>query len=667
MEILPDDKLDPDFPALLQWLDACSFQLGEVGGGGPGRSPPPQVLASCGPLSTAPPEGRHHLASDMKEEGKAAAAHSLRPDSWGLWAAQDIAECEVIAAVPRRCCLCAWRRPGPYATDPNVFARLLEIAGKAEDRYGRDPLPLALALISEQTKSGESFYAEHLGLMPAGYPGLPMYYNITELEAIEDPAIMEEVKQRCSFLMTFARHHLRDLPGSDLDPFYGHLIDRNILGWALAAVFSRAFVLDGPDNQPEFVPLLDLANHDPEPSAFIVLEGERDDPEATVKLISKKAIPQGHPITLDYHENHFGGKFKPRSEGELISKKAIPQGHPITLDYHENHFGGKFKPRSSWGSEGAGKAKKTPRQRNLGLSNDQLLLNFGFTQWPNRADRVKVRFSADLLKSARRLINIEQEVFGAQGLEGNIQPWQLTYLQKLGLEGFDADYELTIGGPEIIDPRLLAALRVLFTPTLPDLKGAEIKDLMKWGPPGNEPSRRERRVISAALGVCFVTLHAMSTNVQEDELLLTGRRLTAEVVGEGDEVDIIFGYKDLVWSEDGTEESEEWDTVDFSDAEDMSENVLGMPQWMWASRENMGYGALAQEQPLVTGTVPPADLTVEMTEALRFRARKKRLLAQAIARLYGKLKILGVVGSTRDSLEGELGVSTTAEDEGFNM
>lgn len=50
------------------------------------------------------------------------------------------------------------------------------------------------------------------------------------------------------------------------------------------------------------------------------------------------------------------------------------------------------------------------------------------------------------------------------GKDGAVQlhPWQLKALSALKLVGEAADLQLHIGGTAIVDPRLLAAVRILF-------------------------------------------------------------------------------------------------------------------------------------------------------------------------------------------------------------
>jgi histone-lysine N-methyltransferase SETD3 len=118
------------------------------------------------------------------------------------------------------------------------------------------------------------------------------------------------------------------------------------------------------------------------------------------------------------------------------------------------------------------------------LSNDFLLMDYGFIVPGNPHDRAALRFSAGLLDFAREVAGLGALPFGAPpsktGAGGrgasdadelSAAPWQRAVLSELKLIGTGANLELNVGGPSHVDPRLLAALRLLYCTDAGALRG----------------------------------------------------------------------------------------------------------------------------------------------------------------------------------------------------
>ncbi|GFH20538.1 NADPH:adrenodoxin mitochondrial isoform X1 [Haematococcus lacustris] len=93
------------------------------------------------------------------------------------------------------------------------------------------------------------------------------------------------------------------------------------------------------------------------------------------------------------------------------------------------------------------------------LPNDFLLMDYGFLQPDNPHDRVQLRFDLDLIQVGVELAR----VYGPDQKPLELQPsrWQSRVLAQLGLQGPGANLEVTLGGSQLVDPRLVAATRVL--------------------------------------------------------------------------------------------------------------------------------------------------------------------------------------------------------------
>jgi hypothetical protein len=118
------------------------------------------------------------------------------------------------------------------------------------------------------------------------------------------------------------------------------------------------------------------------------------------------------------------------------------------------------------------------------LSNDFLLMDYGFIVPGNPHDRAALRFSAGLIDFAREVAGLGALPFGAPpskaGAGGrgasdadelSAAPWQRAVLSELKLIGTGANLELNVGGPSHVDPRLLAALRLLYCTDAGALRG----------------------------------------------------------------------------------------------------------------------------------------------------------------------------------------------------
>eukprot|EP00798_Chlamydomonas_sp_ICE-L_P020881 gene20881-27724_t len=98
------------------------------------------------------------------------------------------------------------------------------------------------------------------------------------------------------------------------------------------------------------------------------------------------------------------------------------------------------------------------------LMNDFLFMDYGFLVNDNPYDRVQLRFSTDMLQTGADIANIGlEEPLAASG-------WRKDILQKLDLAGSSSNLEVTFGGPQHADPRLLAAARVLVARSEDDVR-----------------------------------------------------------------------------------------------------------------------------------------------------------------------------------------------------
>eukprot|EP01084_Bolivina_argentea_P066850 121887_1 len=408
---------------------------------------------------------------------------------WGLVACKGVKAGEVLARIPFKCCLEERETGRKGGKDINthhiasfqngVYAEnlLLGMSGEVTSE-----IKLALRLITERirhldpqsqlptsSREGGINWGPALDALPDTVPGCPIFFNQTMVAALQDQTMKEEVTRISSAILRTARG-LSHLPGTPEDLFYGVRIDQDAMAWAWAIVASRAIRVNG---NIMLTPLLDMVNHN-----F----------EANVKIVVASSS-----TTSSYGES--GGV-------ELRAIKSISNGEPLEMRYGP-------------------------------LTNDGLLVKYGFVDPVNPYDVCIFKFESTKLHAARNVVGIEGEAFGDSSVLTDtkdwieIAPWQLTKLQELGLAGlgeaFHVNLLCSLGRTPLtplIDPRLFAALRVLYASNESELQEKSASQLC------NEhlyvSMRNEGLVSMTLIGLCVVILKSFPTSSMNDEMNLAG-------------------------------------------------------------------------------------------------------------------------------------------------
>jgi hypothetical protein len=188
------------------------------------------------------------------------------------------------------------------ATDPRLLAVIHRVP--AELWGGK----LALQLLSHRIVAGpQSPFAAYLEALPIGFPGVPMFFSADELKTLQYPPVTSQITKRCRWLVEFAGQVLDPLRGTPQDPFEGVHVDANALGWALAAVTSRAFRIGGMDRPAALLPLIDMANHDFERANAKITGvgggsgGVRGSTSgAALCMVATRDVKAGEPVIINY-------------------------------------------------------------------------------------------------------------------------------------------------------------------------------------------------------------------------------------------------------------------------------------------------------------------------------------------------------------------------------
>uniref|UniRef100_A0A0D9VKP2 SET domain-containing protein n=1 Tax=Leersia perrieri TaxID=77586 RepID=A0A0D9VKP2_9ORYZ len=156
--------------------------------------------------------------------------------------------------------------------------------------------------------------------------------------------------------------------------------------------------------------------------------------------------------------------------------------------------------------------------------NDFFLLDYGFVITSNPHDQVELSYDGTLLDAASMAAGVSSPNFSAPS------KWQQDILSQLNLYGEGAILKVSIGGPDIVDGRLLAALRVIIAADPEAVSGHELKTLMSLKEKAPLGPAVEASALRTVLALCTFALQHFHTKIMEDEAILKGEPpLTTEL------------------------------------------------------------------------------------------------------------------------------------------
>ncbi|GLT90569.1 hypothetical protein SLE2022_084950 [Rubroshorea leprosula] len=313
---------------------------------------------------------------------------------------------------------------------------------------------LGLKLLFERAKVG-SFWWPYISNLPETY-SVPIFFAGEDIKNLQYAPLLYQVNKRCRFLLEFeqnVKHAVKDLKPSD-HPFGGKDVDASALGWAMSAVSSRAFRLYGkklPDeaysNIVMMLPLIDMCNHSFNPNAKIVQEQDKVNAKMLIKVVAERVIKQNDPLNLNY---------------------------------------------------GC-------------LSNDLLLLDYGFVIPSNPYDCIELKYDGALIDAASMAAGISSPNFASPA------PWQQQILSELNLDGEAPNLKVSIGGPDLVDGRLLAALRVLLASNMETAKMCDLDALKSLSAEAPLGIGNEIASLRTVIALCVIALEHFPTKIMDDE------------------------------------------------------------------------------------------------------------------------------------------------------
>nr|XP_027191876.1 histone-lysine N-methyltransferase setd3 isoform X2 [Cicer arietinum] len=318
-------------------------------------------------------------------------------------------------------------------------------------------MKLGLKLLHERAKLG-SFWWPYISNLPESYT-VPIFFPGEDIKNLQYAPLLHQVNKRCRFLLDFEQQVKRALVGlaPDKHPFGGQEVDASSLGWAMSAVSSRAFRLHG-NKQSNGI------NFDiPMMLPLIDMCNHSFNPNARIV------------------QEQEAGSTKMRVK--VVAEKAIKEDDPLLLCY------------------GC-------------LSNDLFLLDYGFVIHSNPYDCIELKYDGALLDAASIAAGVSSPKFSTPA------PWQQLILSQLNLAGEAPDLKVSVGGQEIIEGRLLAALRVLLTSDMETVQKYDLNTLKSLDAEAPLGVANDIAVFRTLIALCVIALGHFPTKLMDDESLL---------------------------------------------------------------------------------------------------------------------------------------------------
>ncbi|TYH96419.1 hypothetical protein ES332_A12G176100v1 [Gossypium tomentosum] len=318
-------------------------------------------------------------------------------------------------------------------------------------------MKLGLKLLQERAKVG-SFWWPYISNLPETYT-VPIFFSGEDIKNLQYAPLLCQVNKRCRFLLKFeqeVKNVLKNLKPSE-HPFGGQDVDASSLGWAMSAVSSRAFRLYGKK--------LPNGTHSDIPMMLPLIDMCNHSFNPNARILQEQDA--GNPKMLI----------------KVVAEREIKQSDPLLLNY------------------GC-------------LSNDFFLLDYGFVIPSNPYDHIELKYDGALMDAASMAAGVSSPNFSSPA------PWQQEILFQLNLDGEVPNLKVTIGGPELVEGRLLAALRVLLSNDREMVQRYDLSVLKSLSAEGPLGVANEVAAFRTIIALCVIALGHFPTKIMDDESLL---------------------------------------------------------------------------------------------------------------------------------------------------
>ncbi|XP_057416779.1 uncharacterized protein LOC130711255 isoform X2 [Lotus japonicus] len=318
-------------------------------------------------------------------------------------------------------------------------------------------LKLGLKLLQERAKVG-SYWWPYISNLPITY-SVPIFFPGEDIKNLQYAPLLHQVNKRCRFLLEFEQEVKRALASltPDKHPFGGLEVDAPSLGWAMSAVSSRAFRLHG--------------NKDP--------NGTHVDIPMMLPLIDMCNHSFNPNAKIIQEQDSSSTKMQVK----VVAKTTIKEDDPLLLCYGN-------------------------------LSNDLFLLDYGFVMHSNPYDYIELKYDGAFLDAASTAAGVSSPNFSTPA------PWQEHILSQLNLAGEAPDLKVSLGGQEIIEGRLLAALRALRASDAETVQKHDLNTLKSLHAEAPLGVANDIAVFRTLIALCVIALGHFPTQIADDESLL---------------------------------------------------------------------------------------------------------------------------------------------------
>ncbi|KAG7593023.1 SET domain [Arabidopsis thaliana x Arabidopsis arenosa] len=329
-------------------------------------------------------------------------------------------------------------------------------------------MKLGLRLLQERANA-DSFWWPYISNLPETFT-VPIFFPGEDIKNLQYAPLLYQVNKRCRFLLEFEqeiRRTLEDVKASD-HPFSGQDVNASALGWTMSAVSTRAFRLHGNKK-------LRGGSSDDVPMMLPLIDMCNHSFKPNVKIIQEQNGAESNTLV------------------KVVAETEVKENDPLLLNY------------------GC-------------LSNDFFLLDYGFVIESNPYDTIELKYDEQLMDAASMAAGVSSPTFSSPA------PWQNQLLSQLNLAGEMPNLKVTIGGPEPVEGRLLAAIRILLCGEMVEVEKHDLDTLKSLSAIAPLGIANEIAVFRTVIALCVIALSHFPTKIMEDEAIIKqGVSATAEL------------------------------------------------------------------------------------------------------------------------------------------
>lgn len=148
------------------------------------------------------------------------------------------------------------------------------------------------------------------------------------------------------------------------------------------------------------------------------------------------------------------------------------------------------------------------------LNNDFFLMDYGFVASSNPYDYIELKYDPALLDAASIAAGVTNPNFSSP------TPWQRRILSQLSLDKENSQAKVSLGGKDLVEGRLLAALRVCLSNEEAAVRNTDINLLKSISAEAPLGIPTDLAALRTLIALCVIALEHFPTKIMEDESLL---------------------------------------------------------------------------------------------------------------------------------------------------